>query len=186
MARLLAMFYRGFRPQPLGQGRLSRNHLLIVGRNQMTHHPHLDQLARTLFAVFSRTEYALKAAKYNNGDGAAEANWRTFALAVEDLIANPRSQELQEAINFFFNAPPKKQVIVGGVIKWEVAEPETNSQADKLLIYVRRVRNNLFHGGKFNEHWFAPERDEPLLRHSLTILTECVESVDTIREAYHG
>ncbi|MFP5411276.1 MAG: hypothetical protein ACLGG6_09885, partial [Gammaproteobacteria bacterium] len=105
---------------------------------------------------------------------------------VENLIANPTTQELQEAIGFFFNAPPKKQVIVGGIIQWEVSEPGTNSQADKLLIYVRRVRNNLFHGGKFNGHWFAPERSDPLLRHSLTILTACVESVPAVREAYHG
>jgi hypothetical protein len=152
----------------------------------MKPHTHLDQLAIKLFQVFSRTEYALKAARYNNGDGTAVADWRTFALAVEGLIANPTTQELREAIDFFFNAPPKKQVIVGGVIQWEVSEPTTNSQADKLLIYVRRVRNNLFHGGKFNGHWFAPERSEPLLRHSLAILTACVESIPAVRDAYHG
>lgn len=152
----------------------------------MTLHSHLDQLAGNLFHAFSRTEYALKAAGYNNGDGAAEANWRKFALEVDGLIANPTTKDLREAIDFFFNAPPKKQVIVGGVIQWEISEPTTNSQADKLLIYVRRVRNNLFHGGKFNGHWFEPERSEPLLRHSLTILTACVESVPAVREAYHG
>jgi len=152
----------------------------------MAHHPHLDGLAEKLFHVFSRTEYALKASGFNNGDGEAKANWRDFALAVEHVIANPSSPKLQEAIKFFLNAPPKKQVIVGGVIQWQVSEPPTDSPADKLLIYVRRVRNNLFHGGKFNGHWFEPERSEPLLRHSLTILTACVESVHSVREAYHG
>lgn len=152
----------------------------------MTHHPHLNQLANELFHVFSRTEYALKAAGYNNGDGAAEANWKSFALAVEGLIANPTTSHLQGAINFFLSAPPKKQVIINGTIQWAVSEPATNSQADKLLIYVRRVRNNLFHGGKFNGHWFAPDRSEPLLRHSLSILTACVDSVPEVREAYHG
>jgi hypothetical protein len=152
----------------------------------MERQPHLDDLAGKLFQVFSRTEYALKASGFNKGDGTAEANWREFALKVDTLIANPSSLELKEAIDFFFNAPPKKQVIVGGVIQWEISEPQTNSHADKLLIYVRRVRNNLFHGGKFNGHWFDPERSEPLLRHSLTILTNCVESVSSVREAYHG
>lgn len=152
----------------------------------MTRNQHLDQLAGKLFRVFSRTEYALKAAGYNNGDGAAEANWRAFALAVEDLIANPTHQELCEAIDFFFSAPPKKQVIIEGVIQWKTSEPTTDSQADKLLIYVRRVRNNLFHGGKFNGHWFEPDRSEPLLRHSLTILNACVDSVAKVHEAYHG
>ena len=152
----------------------------------MAHHPHLDQLAGKLFHFFSRTEYALKVSGFNKGDGAAEADWRAFALAVEAVIANPTSPELKEAIEFFFNAPPKKQIIVSGVIQWETSEPDTDSKADKLLVYVRRVRNNLFHGGKFNGRWFEPERSEPLLRHSLTILRACVESVPSVQEAYHG
>jgi hypothetical protein len=146
---------------------------------------HLNQLAGQLFQVFSRTEYALKASGFNNGDGDAQANWRRFALAVEGLIANPPSIELREAVDFIFGAPPKKQVIVAGLMQWVVSEPQTDSRADKLLIYVRRVRNNLFHGGKFNGHWFAPERSEPLLRHSLTILLACVESVPAVRQAYY-
>ena len=152
----------------------------------MTAHKHLDELASELFHVFSRTEYSLKAAGFNNGDGAAEANWRDFALDVENLIANPNTQQLKEAIDFIFSAPPKKQVIRNGLIEWEETEPTTNSQADKLLIYVRRVRNNLFHGGKFNGHWFEPERSEALLRSSLVILSSCVESVHDVRSAYHG
>jgi len=159
---------------------------LYIGRNQVTHHPHLDDLAGELFRVFSRTEYALKASGFNDGDGEAKANWKKFAFAVEAVITNPPSPAVQEAIDFFRNTPPKKQVIVGGVIQWELSEPQTNSGADKLLIYVRRVRNNLFHGGKFNGHWFDPERSEPLLRHSLTILTACVESIPSVRNAYFG
>ena len=152
----------------------------------MTPHPNLDDLASKLFLVFSRTEYALKTSGFNNGDGEAQANWRNFALAVEAVVANPYTPALQEAIDFYFNAPPKKQVIVGGVIQWLVSEPQTDSRADKLLIYVRRVRNNLFHGGKFNGHWFEPERSEPLLRHGLTVLIACVESVPSVQRAYHG
>lgn len=152
----------------------------------MAHYPDLDDLARKFFHVFSRAEYALKASGFNNGDGPAKANWQLFALSVETLIANPATPELKEAIDFFFNAPPKMQVIVGGVIQWAVSEPQTNSKADKLLLYVRRVRNNLFHGGKFNGHWFEPERSESLLLHSLTILRACVESVPAVQEAYDG
>lgn len=152
----------------------------------MTHNQDIDELARDFFHVYSRAEYALKTSGFNNGDGPAVANWQNFAHSVEELIANPPSPALKEAIDFFFNAPPKKQVILGGVIQWEVSEPQTNSKADKLLLYVRRVRNNLFHGGKFNGRWFEPERSEPLLRHSLTILRACIETVPAVQEAYHG
>lgn len=146
----------------------------------------LNDLAIQLFQAFSRTEYALKAAGYHNGDGNAEANWQKFALAVEPTISNPLSLELKAAIAFILKAPPKKQVIVGGNIEWAVVAPTTISQADTLLQYVRRVRNNLFHGGKFNGHWFDPERSESLLRHSLEILAACVASVPKIKEAYDG
>lgn len=149
-------------------------------------HKQLDQLASTFFRTFARAEYALKASGFNNGEGAAEANWRKFALEVEELIAHPQDQSLEAAIGFYFDAPPKKQVIREGVITWEVSPPKTNSRADALLVYVRRVRNNLFHGGKFNGRWFEPERSEPLLRHGLVILSACMESVGAVREAYHG
>lgn len=157
-----------------------------LGIIEMTTHKHIDQLAIKLFQVFSRVEYALKASGYNNGDGAAVANWQKFSSSIEDIISNPNTVELKEAIEFIFHAPPKKQMIVDGVIAWADVEPNTNYRADKLLQYIRRVRNNLFHGGKFNGHWFAPERSEPLLRHSLVILTAIVDVVPNVRDAYHG
>lgn len=51
---------------------------------------------------------------------------------------------------------------------------DTDLQSDRVLLYVRRVRNNLFRGGKVNGGWFEPERGELLLRHSLTILRACI------------
>lgn len=73
----------------------------------MIERTHLDELATELFQAFSRTEYALKASGFNNGDGLAKANWRNFALAVDSLILSP-SAELQEAIEFLLKTPPKK------------------------------------------------------------------------------
>jgi len=146
----------------------------------------LNDLACNFFREFSRTEYSLKAAGYNNGDGKAKADWTKFSLDVEQLIANPTSKQLEDAINFILKAPPKEQVICNGVLEWRRKVPSTNSPADMLLLYVRRVRNNLFHGGKFNDCWFDSERSEPLLRHSLTILKSCVEAVPSVRRFYNG
>ena len=144
----------------------------------------LDKLASELFHTFSRIEYALKSSGFNDGDGPAKANWRNFALAVESLIATPHSVALINAIKFIMEKPPKKQVILDHKLKWEVAEPSTDSKADKLLLYVRRIRNNLFHGGKFNGHWFEPERSKPLLQHSLVVLHECIDYVEDVKKAY--
>jgi hypothetical protein len=144
----------------------------------------LDKLAIELFKTFSRFEYALKASGFNNGDGEAQANWRNFALSIELELQNPQTPELREAIDFMLKHSPKKQVIRNGLLAWDAAPPNTNSTADLILLYVRRVRNNLFHGGKFNGHWFAPERSEKLLRHSLVILNACLDGSPQVRSAF--
>jgi hypothetical protein len=44
------------------------------------------------------------------------------------------------------------------------------TRIELILLWVRRVRNNLFHGGKFNGHWFQPERSEQLITASLVVI----------------
>lgn len=107
----------------------------------------LDALAAELFKTFARFEYALKAAKFHRGDGAAEANWRSFAESVAEIFEKPASENFAVAIAYMLKHPPKKQVVDGGVLGWSVSAPQTDLQSDRVLIYVRRVRNNLFHGG---------------------------------------
>jgi len=152
----------------------------------MKNTPELDQLAFEYFKEFSRSEYALKAAGFHNGNGNAEANWTEFAKEVEALIQDPENPQLADAINFIFGHPPKKQVIRNNQIQWSESAPNQNLKADNLLIYVRRVRNNLFHGSKFNGHWFEPERSEQLIQNSLLILKACINDVASTREAYRG
>ena len=93
---------------------------------------------------------------------------------------------MRVAIDYVLNNPPKKQVIQNGLLEWNDSRPNTNSKADLVLLYVRRVRNNLFHGGKFNDHWFAPERSEELLRYSLVILNACLEASPDVLKAYNN
>jgi hypothetical protein len=157
-----------------------------LGVNEMNQHPELDQLATELFRVFSRMEYALKAAGFNLGDGDAKADWRGFAQSLGALFDHPPDEGLREAVEAILHAPPKKQIIRNGQIEWTEAAPDTDLSSDRVLIYVRRVRNNLFHGGKFNGHWFEPERSESLLRSSLKILHSCLDANDNVHRAYDG
>lgn len=146
----------------------------------------IEELSMRMFRTFARCEYALKAAGFHNGDGAAQANWTEFAKALPDLLDDPKSDALKEAVDYFDKSPPKKQVIVDGALDWDPAPPSSANKSDKILIYVRRVRNNLFHGGKFNGKWFEPERSSELLRHSLTILDAFREASPKVNEAYHS
>lgn len=144
----------------------------------------LDDLANELFRVFARTEYALKAVGHHQGDGNAEPDWTAFAETVRTVLDNPHSDELIAAVAYLLAHPPKKQVVHNGVLGWSNARPQARSQADLILLYVRRVRNNLFHGGKFNGRWFEPERSMDLLRHCLVILSACVQGSDAVLAAY--
>ena len=146
----------------------------------------LNDKAIKLFYQFARMEYALKATGYHFGDGDAKPNWTKFAKSneIEELIANPSSQELADAIKYVRDNPPRKQIVENGKLEWSESAPTTNSDADLLLLYVRRVRNNLFHGGKFNGHWFAPERSEQLIDCARIILENCRISSTDIDEAY--
>lgn len=146
----------------------------------------LNNLATDLFVTFSRFEYALKHTGFHKGDGDAQPNWRRFALSVDPKLMNSSSTELGVAIDYLLQHPPKKQVIRNGLLEWKEAKPNTNSKADLVLLYVRRVRNNLFHGGKFNGHWFVPERSEKLLRCSLVTLNACLKSSSDVRETYNS
>lgn len=143
-----------------------------------------DKLSIELFQKFARFEYALKAAGFHCREGDAEPDWRNFARSVGKTLEEPNSEDLQEAIQYILRKPPKKQVIRDGTIQWDEGDPGHMSKPELVLLYVRRVRNNLFHGGKFHGHWFPPDRDHNLLRHSLTIVEACLEASVPVREAY--
>lgn len=146
----------------------------------------LDELAIEMFRTFARFEYALKAAGFHNEGGDAKPNWRSFAESIPALFENPADAQLRAALAYLLEHPPKKQVIANGVLAWSEEPPNTDLHADRVLIYVRRVRNNLFHGGKFNGRWFEPQRSELLLRHCLTILRACIAGSDDLNQAYNN
>lgn len=149
------------------------------------HNSSLDNLAVRLFREFARFEYALKAAGYLvNRDGDAKPNWTAFAITVEHAIDGPVPGEFREAIDYLLTNPPKKQVARNGVLQWEEPGEATNSISDQVLLHVRRVRNNLFDGGKFNGKWFEPERSEELIRYSLAVLKSALAKADDVRSAY--
>lgn len=146
----------------------------------------LDRLAGKMFQTFARVEYALKAAGFNAGDGDAKADWTAFARSVPALFDDPQDEAVREAVSYILAHPPRKQVVENNVLQWKAVAPGTALRSDEVLIYVRRVRNNLFHGGKFNGHWFEPQRSKELLCHSLVILNACLEASDEVRRAYYG
>lgn len=146
----------------------------------------LDSLAYQFFKEFSRCEYCLKAVGFRHQSRGAKANWNTFAATLTEVFEKPPTNEFKAAIEKFLSKPPKKQVVVDEHLDWDETLPEAKSKAELVLLLVCRVRNNLFHGGKFNGRWFEPERSNELLSASLTILDTCVRASPLVEEAYQG
>lgn len=151
----------------------------------MTTPTELDLLAFSFFREFARCEYCLKAVGLLEGfPNKPQADWGTFAAQVIVVFDVPPNAETEGAIQYYLAHPPKKQVLLDGVLSWSTTLPNHQNQAELVLRLVCRVRNNLFHGGKFNGHWFEPQRSEELLHRGLVILRAAVSGHSKVREAY--
>ena len=137
---------------------------------------YLYQLSFDFFREFSRCEFFLKAVglrEPNRKDPTAD--WGVFASEIASFLENPCTHELQAAVTYCSDHPPKKQITrEDGFLDWQDVVPDHKSKTELILRLVCPVRNNPFHGGKFNGHWFEPQRSEDLLKHALVILNACV------------
>jgi hypothetical protein len=139
--------------------------------------------------VFARSEYALKAAGFARGDERqAEADWDAFAQAIADDFDLSKNHNLRAAVDYLLTKPPKKQVLKNKSLQFFDAPPDKNQRrAQQVLLMVRRVRNNLFHGGKFLPVPTGdPDRDKLLIQHSLTVLRTCISLHNGVSRNYAG
>lgn len=135
-------------------------------------------LLLTFFVVFSKFEFALKNVgflKMRGEERTADPDWDCFARSLKDTFKRNSSPELEKACGYLLEDRPKKQVVVDGRLKWRNPElSESLTEVERLLLLVRRVRNNLVHGGKFSTEGFEDtNRQEQLLRNSLIVLDAC-------------
>lgn len=150
------------------------------------------ELLLEFFLSFGRFEYALKATGYfvrrpENQERlpAAEPDWDRFAVSLRDKFDASRTEELARACRCLSESPPNRQVIVNDAPAWETPARGTQSEIEFVLRMVRTVRNNLFHGGKYNiELHESTERTELLLQSSLAVLNECLTLAPVQEAAY--
>lgn len=148
--------------------------------------PDLHHMASDFFRTFARMEYALKATSFlvphrRN----AEADWKAFAAEIQPALEQA-DEEVRRAVAFILAEPPRKQINVNGRIEWDNTQPDADHEAELVLRYICRIRNNLFHGGKFNGHWFQPERSGQLMQSALVVLNHCREACPNVAQAYRA
>ena len=140
---------------------------------------HLDKLAFRFFKLFAQYEATLKERNYfNERSGRIEPDWNRFA---SDVVGARFKQELgtiSESVNYILQHSPMRQTVNDDhkIIWQEVPNDDKSVQA--LFGHICRMRNNLFHGAKFNGTWFDPDRSKALLNHGLVILEHYKDRLD--------
>ncbi len=147
---------------------------------------HKRDLVYEFFFVFSRFEHALLTANYlNESKGGVSTDWNKFARETNDVFLASLSPNVERAIQYYESTPPRKQVVDFDSLTWKDVVPETNYELEKLLLLVRRVRNNLFHGEKIGVLLEGDSaRDTQLLKYGLTILYACLQSSPDLRKKF--
>ena len=145
------------------------------------------ELLLEFFLTFSRAEFALKNSGFvTGGEDSASPHWDRFATALRDQFKKDRTEELEAAAEYILHNPPMKQVLRDGALMWEANLPnDGKSETEVLFVLVRRIRNNLFHGGKHNLEAFEDtERTTRLLNSALLIVQEGVSILPNVKAAY--
>ena len=122
--------------------------------------------------VFSRFEYALKRGGYRQKGDAAKPDWDKFAQECESLQPEAVLQ-LKTSGEYLISRPPGKQVYIDDDCLDFVPIKFANEPhlAEKLIRYIKTVRNNLFHGGKYPGKYIdEPGRNAELLESSIATL----------------
>ncbi len=118
--------------------------------------------------VFSRFEYALKSLGYVRQQGERVLiEWRRLAAETSPYI--PLDHALLQEVAPLVAEPPAKQVVRQGHLEWLLEGPPPTDEVDLewLLEMTYRVRNNLFHGGKWP---FDSARDVRLINAGEAVL----------------
>jgi hypothetical protein len=128
-------------------------------------------LTLEFLATFARFEFALKKSGYARGDNSQVLpDWDVFANDLANLDAAVLAPVLA-ACQYLRQHPPKKQILDNGGIRWVDRQGTSGSAIGDVLLSVRAVRNNVFHGGKFPDGMITdPLRDERLIRDCLGVL----------------
>ena len=131
------------------------------------------ELIIEFFIAFARFEFALKESGFTNGGNySVTPNWDTFVSNIRPNYYKPKSKELKNAIDYIINQSPRIQILLNGKLGWRqrIFQPG-DDQITKLKQSICDIRNNLFHGGKFQGIYEEDiSRNYRLLKYSIIIL----------------
>lgn len=146
-----------------------------------------SELAIKLMASFTRAEYALKSTGYADGnESRVDPAWDRYANEIHEKFIEINDKEIDEASDYLLNNPPRKQILSSGRVAFIERQIDHNQKStQQLLLIVRSVRNNLFHGGKFlPEGELEAGRNQKLVETALLVLSACISLNPKVQTSY--
>lgn len=127
------------------------------------------------FGTFARFEYAMKATDYCGKDryGNAQPDWNELTQQLADKLMPTLNDSERELIGYLLANPPQVQKCVEKQAVFKEEALRGDSDGAKAIEGAKRVRNNLFHGGKHTQH-SEPGRDARLIEAAMTVLGACL------------
>lgn len=154
----------------------------------------MKEVVANFFIDFSLFEFAMKKMGVSSGllignEQGANADWENLAKRGEIISVfkdRKRDGDFDKAIAFYLSRPPEKQVVIGDNLKFQ-PRPEGGSEPHQVLFYLRRVRNNLFHGGKFVDEMIGdPTRDFEFIKHGNCLLYTCLDAIPDMNKTFQN
>lgn len=176
-SRELAMVVFASRLKPRGRGQYMFEQLPPIN----------SELVIGFTGIFSRYEYALKNSGFAKGnENKVDPDWDEFSRSIADEFDKVDDAGFREAVNYLVTYPPRKQVFIDQRVVWKESPPDGALRASaQALLMVRRVRNNLFHGGKY---WIPDDerrdRNEKLVKAALAVLLACLPLHPRLRRTF--
>ncbi|MFC0185411.1 hypothetical protein SAMN04515674_103195 [Pseudarcicella hirudinis] len=147
------------------------------------------KLITNFFIIFSRFECALKSSNFKQMDeknNKVSANWEQFISSIKSDFNKNKCDSLKEAVTYIIENPPKMQVFEDELLGWKDRRFQQNChEINKLDISIRDIRNNLFHGGKFNGNYQKDvTRNIDLIKSAIIILNEWLSLDESVKNNF--
>lgn len=142
------------------------------------------ELVFRFFWRFATLECALKREGFAAGDEGdpASVDWRRFAREIDGAFGRYGREGFAHALALLTFRAPKRQVMRKGRPVWEPVSSNARSQEELALRYVRTVRNNLFHGGKYPDGPVEEiERNRELMEAALVVVEACFDTCPALK-----
>jgi hypothetical protein len=146
-----------------------------------------EGLVFDFFWAFTTIECGMKHAGLHTTRGNSnviEADWDGFTTELVDY-ATERSQTFILAARNLQRFRIQRLELIGNIPTWRPVERGRMGEVEFTLYLLRLVRNNLFHGGKYE--FGAPaeqvERDTNIIRAALSVLDQCFEHHPRVKVA---